>query len=146
MRKKKKVEESGRCLPTDIVCKGVYKLGGTSSILHWESLCADAPPHARITVGKTSLTSSQQTQTTSNRHDGWATQRPQNDSLVDIDVTDICLTSSTRITLFFQLLLLDTDCGAESRPTRFGGKKDSIYSDHFIFYHHSNLFFFYIYI
>lgn len=35
--------------------------------------------------------------------------------------------------VFSQLLLLDTDCGAGSCPTGFGGKeKDSIYSDHFI--------------
>lgn len=70
----------------------VYNRGGTSTILHWESLGADAPPHARITVRTASLASAQPIPT-SDRHDGWATQRPQNDSLVDIDVTDICLTS-----------------------------------------------------
>lgn len=72
----------------------VYKLGGRRAILYWESLCADAPPHARITVGNKSLASAQQSQTASDRHNGWTTERPQTDSLVDIDVNDICLTTT----------------------------------------------------
>lgn len=88
---------SGRCLVSDSGVGGGttrrYKnRGGTCGILHWESLCADAHPHARITVGNTGLASAQHSQTTSDRHDGWATERPQTDSLVDIDVTDTCLT------------------------------------------------------
>lgn len=67
-----------------------YKTRGeTRDILYWDPRCADAPPHARITVGNTSA--HQQSHTASGRHDGWATERPQTDSLVDIDVTDISL-------------------------------------------------------
>lgn len=72
----------------------VYKLGGRRNIPYWESLCADAPPHARITVGNKSLASAQQSHTASDRHNGWTTERPQTDSLVDIDVNDICLTTT----------------------------------------------------
>lgn len=72
----------------------LYKPGGRRNIYHWELLCADAPPHARITVGNKSLASAQQSQTASDRHNGWTTERPQTDSLVDIDVNDICLTST----------------------------------------------------
>lgn len=75
------------------VCK-VYKLGGRRNTHHWESLCADASPHARIAVGNKSLASVQQSQTASDRHNGWTTERPQTDSLVDIDVNDFCLTST----------------------------------------------------
>lgn len=81
----------GVCWPR---LNSLYKLGGRRNIYHWELLCADAPPHARITVGNKSLASAQQSQRASDRHNGWTTERPQTDSLVDIDVNDICLTST----------------------------------------------------
>lgn len=100
----------------------VYKLGGRITIPHWESICADAPPHARITVGNKSHASAQQSQTASDRHNGWTTERPQTDSLVDIDVNDICLTTtaldnSVSHQLFF---ILDTDFGVGSCTRGFG--------------------------
>lgn len=100
----------------------LYKPGGRRNIYHWELLCADAPPHARITVGNKSLASAQQSQTASDRHNGWTTERPQTDSLVDIDVNDTCLTStaldnSVSHQLFF---FLDTDFGVGSCPAEFG--------------------------
>lgn len=86
-----------------------YKTRGeTRDILYWDPRCADAPPHARITVGNTSA--HQQSHTASGRHDGWATERPQTDSLVDIDVTDISLNALQPLdnSVFPQLHLLVT--------------------------------------
>lgn len=86
-----------------------YKTRGeTRDILYWDPRCADAPPHARITVGNTSA--HQQSHTASGRHDGWATERPQTDSLVDIDVTDISVNALQPLdnSVFPQLHLLVT--------------------------------------
>lgn len=105
-----------------------YKTRGeTRDILYWDPRCADAPPHARITVGNTSA--HQQSHTASGRHDGWATERPQTDSLVDIDVTDISLNALQPLdnsvfppNFTFWLRFL----GAGSRPYRIW-KKDLCY-------------------
>lgn len=121
-RRSKALNGSGRRLPA---------ASGQRCHINWEEeedqpslglLCADAPPHARITVGNQRLAAAQHPQSASERHHGWTTEGPQTDSLVDIDVNDFCLTStaldnpvSHQLLFFF----LDTDFRVGSCPKEF---------------------------